>query len=50
MTVTGVDNSPPMVDGNQVSLVTVAVNDGSSGDAWNPLGDQLVTVTNQDDD
>ncbi len=50
VTVTGVNDSPATLDGSQVAVVTVAVNDGASDNAWDPLNDQTVTVTNQDND
>ena len=48
VTVTGVDD--PTVDGDQTTTITVAVDDGSSDDAFDPLADQTVSVTTVDDD
>jgi hypothetical protein len=47
-TVTGVDDS--IVDGDVVSTVTVSVDDANSDDAFDPLADQIVTVTTLDDE
>jgi len=48
VTVTGVDDA--LIDGDQVTTITVSVNDGSSNDAFDPLPDQAVSVTTTDDD
>ncbi|PHS11692.1 MAG: hypothetical protein COA78_09260 [Blastopirellula sp.] len=48
VTVTGMDDVA--VDGNQLSLITVSVNDASSDDAFDGLADQSVIVTTTDDD
>jgi len=48
ITVAGVDDD--LTDGNQTATVTVSVVDGSSADAFDPLADQTVAVTNADDD
>lgn len=48
VTVTGVDDA--VVDGNQVSTITVSVDGGSSDDAFDPLPDQTMSVTTTDDD
>ena len=50
VTVTGVDDSPPTVDGDQAVNVTLAINDALSDHAWHSLTDQIVSVTNQDND
>ena len=50
VTLTGVDDSPPRLDGDQLVGVSVSVNDALSDDAWDPLTDQQVSVTNQDND
>ncbi len=47
-TVTGVDDST--TDGDQVTPVTVSVNDAASDDAFDPLPDQGVQVTTTDND
>ena len=46
-TVTGVYDTLPS-DGNIVSTITAAVNDGSSADEYDTLADQTVTVTTTD--
>jgi hypothetical protein len=48
ITITGVDD--PVVDGSQVSTVRLAVNDGASDNAFDPLADRTVSVTTADDD
>ncbi|SVB13053.1 uncharacterized protein METZ01_LOCUS165907, partial [marine metagenome] len=48
ITVTGVDDD--LLDGNQTATVTLSVVDGSSADAFDPLANQTVAVTNADDD
>lgn len=48
VTVTGADDA--LVDGSQVTTITVAVVDGSSDDGYDPLADQTVSVTTTDDD
>jgi hypothetical protein len=50
VTLFGPDDSPPMVDGNQTVTVTVAVNDAFSGNLWQAVPDQFLTVINLDDD
>jgi 6-phosphogluconolactonase (cycloisomerase 2 family) len=50
ITVTGVNDSLPVVDGPQAVDVSVAVNAAGSDDAWDGLAMQTVTVTNQDND
>jgi hypothetical protein len=48
---TGVEElPPPVVDGPQVTLITVAVDDANSDDAFDGLGDQTFNVTTTDDD
>ena len=48
VTVTGVDDN--LVDGTQTSTITVAVNDGSSDNNFDPVVDQTVSVTTTDND
>lgn len=48
VTVTGVDDM--VVDGDQMTAVTVSVNDAASDDAFDALADQVVSVTTTDDD
>ncbi|MFL3016306.1 MAG: hypothetical protein ACJZ2F_02060 [Acidimicrobiales bacterium] len=48
MTVTGVDDN--MVDGTITSTITVAVNDGSSDNNFDPVADQTVSATTTDND
>ncbi len=48
VTVTGVDDGS--IDGNQMSNITVSINDASSDDAFDSLPDQTVVVTTTDDD
>ncbi|MDX1493290.1 MAG: DPP IV N-terminal domain-containing protein, partial [Longimicrobiales bacterium] len=49
VTVTGVSDSP-LVDGDQITAVTVSVDDAASDDAFDPLADQSVNVTTIDVD
>ncbi len=48
VTVTGVDDA--IIDGSQLTLVTVAVDDANSDDDFDPVPDQTVSVTTVDDD
>jgi hypothetical protein len=48
VTVTGVDED--IIDGSQVTTVTISVDDASSDDVYDPLADQTVSVTTTDDD
>ncbi|MFL3017787.1 MAG: beta strand repeat-containing protein, partial [Acidimicrobiales bacterium] len=48
VTVTGVDDN--LVDGSQTSTITVAVNDGSSDNNFDPVADQTVSATTTDND
>ena len=48
MTVTGVDDN--IIDGTISSTITVAVNDGSSDNNFDPVADQTVTATTTDND
>ena len=48
VTVTGVDDA--LVDGNQNSIITVAVVDADSDNAFDPLANQTYTATNLDND
>lgn len=48
VTVTGVDDA--VADANTTTSVTVAVVDASSDNAFDPLSDQIVTVTTTDND
>jgi hypothetical protein len=48
VTVTGVDD--PVVDGNQISTARVSVNDALSDNAFDAVGDRIVSVTTMDDD
>jgi len=50
ITVTGINDTPATVDGDQAVTVTVSVNDAVSNDAWDPLLDEIASVTNQDND
>jgi hypothetical protein len=50
ITVTGVNDTPAVVDGSQVVNVTVAVNAAGSDNAWDSLAAQQVAVTNADND
>ncbi|MEP0940017.1 MAG: gliding motility-associated C-terminal domain-containing protein [Cyclobacteriaceae bacterium] len=47
--ITGVDDGS-LVDGDITYNVTVAVEDASSDDSFDALADQLVAITNEDDD
>ena len=44
------NDSLPNVDGDAVVAVRVSVNDVLSNNAWDPLADQTVSVTNLDND
>lgn len=48
VTVTGIDDI--LVDGAQISVVTIAVNDAASDDLFDPLPDQTLNAQNSDDD
>jgi len=48
VTVTGVDDTS--ADGGQTTIITLAVNGGSSDDAFDTIENQTVTVTTADDD
>ena len=48
VTVTGVDDA--LIDGNQVTTITLSVDDANSDDAFDPLADQTVAATTVDDD
>ncbi|MFL3016307.1 MAG: hypothetical protein ACJZ2F_02065 [Acidimicrobiales bacterium] len=48
MTVTGVDDN--IIDGTITSTITVAVNDGSSDNNFDPVADQTVSTTTTDND
>jgi len=48
VTVTGLDD--PIVDGDQVTTVTVSVDDNNSDDQFDPVADQTVRVTTRDVD
>ncbi|MFA9391982.1 MAG: hypothetical protein ACERKD_19390 [Prolixibacteraceae bacterium] len=48
VTVTGVDDA--LSDGNISYDLTITVDDANSDDAYDPIADQTVTVTNSDDD
>jgi hypothetical protein len=48
VTVTGVDD--PLVDGNQASTARVSVNGALSDNAFDAVGDRIVSVTTADDD
>jgi hypothetical protein len=50
ITVTGVNDTPAVVDGAQIVNVTVAVNTAGSDNAWDSLAAQQVAVTNADND
>ncbi|MEP1095641.1 MAG: LamG-like jellyroll fold domain-containing protein [Cyclobacteriaceae bacterium] len=49
-TVTVQHADDPVVDGDQLYNITIAVTDGTSADEYDPLLDQIVAVTNQDND
>ncbi|WP_170147892.1 Calx-beta domain-containing protein [Marinoscillum furvescens] len=46
--VTGVDDA--VIDGDVVYTITLAINDASSDDNFDPLANQTITATNTDDD
>ena len=46
VTITGVDDA--LVDGSQLTTVTLSIDDAASDDAFDPLADQTVTVTTLD--
>ena len=46
VTITGQDDN--IVDGNVAATITIAVNDGSSFDDYDPVADQTIAVTNAD--
>ena len=48
VTVTGVDDG--LSDGDQTSTITFAINDALSDDAFDPLSDQSLTATTEDDE
>ena len=48
VTVTGVDDA--LIDGNQNTTITLAVNDALSDNNFDPLADQTITATTVDDD
>ncbi|MEM7415427.1 MAG: hypothetical protein AAF389_08020 [Gemmatimonadota bacterium] len=48
VTLTGIDDA--VIDGSQLTSITVAVNDAASDDDFDPLANQLVSVTTTDDD
>ena len=48
MTVTGVDEN--IIDGTISSTITIAVDDASSDNDFDPVADQTVTATTTDDD
>ena len=48
VTVTGVDDN--IIDGNQTSTITIAVDDANSDNDFDPVADQTVTATTTDDD
>ena len=48
MTVTGLDDD--IIDGTQSSIITIAIDDANSDNSFDPINDQTVTVTNNDDD
>ncbi len=48
ITVTPADDA--LLDGNQTYNITLSVNDGASDDQFDPALDQLVSVTNNDDE
>ena len=50
VTLSGVNDSPPTVDGDQTVTVTVAVADSLSDNSWDPLPEQFLRVTNPDND
>ena len=48
VTVTGVDDA--LTDGDQITTVTISVDDANSDDAYDPLSDQMVAATTVDDE
>ena len=48
VTVTGIDDD--VVDGDETTAVTIAVDDANSDDAYDSVADQTVTVTTSDND
>ncbi len=48
VTVTGVDDD--LDDGDQVTIVTLSIDDANSDDTFDPLADQTVSATTVDDD
>ncbi|SMO38346.1 Por secretion system C-terminal sorting domain-containing protein [Gracilimonas mengyeensis] len=48
VTVTGVDDD--LVDGSQITTITLSINDGTSDDDFDSVSDQTVTVTTTDED
>ncbi len=48
VTVTGVDDA--LMDGNQTTTITLAIDDSNSDDLFDAVADQTVTVTTLDDD
>ena len=48
VTVTGVND--PAVDGDQVTTLTLSINDATSDNAFDPLADQTVSATTTDND
>ncbi len=48
VTVTGIDDD--LVDGDQATNITLAIDDANSDDSFDPLADQTVTATTTDDD
>ena len=48
VTVTGVNDA--LIDGNQVTTITLSVDDANSDDTFDPLADQTVSATTVDDD
>ena len=48
VTVTGVDDN--IIDGNQTSTITIAVDDANSDNDFDPVANQTVTATTTDDD
>ena len=50
VTITGVNDNPPVRDGDQNTTITIAVNTTDSDDTFDLLTDQYVLVTNADDE
>ncbi|MBJ46267.1 MAG: hypothetical protein CL465_05685, partial [Acidimicrobiaceae bacterium] len=48
VTVTGLDDD--IIDGTQTSILTIAIDDANSDNSFDPINDQTVTATNNDDD